>query len=121
MTSGAERRRAFQAYRDVNGERHHQSGDQQIGDGQTDDEVVGGRLEGPLPVNAQNDQHVAENGQQREEEEQKGPEVLGFVFVADGGAVVVRSVGVVVVLADPHVANGRTTVEDAASVSDGWY
>lgn len=44
----------------VDGERHHDDGDQQIGQRQRHNEVVGDGLQGALPIHGQNDQHIAE-------------------------------------------------------------
>lgn len=59
------------SYQYVNGKRHHDDGDQQIGQRQRHDKVVGDRLQGALSVHGKNDQHVAEqreNGEQQQNE-----------------------------------------------------
>jgi len=58
---------------DVYGERHNEDGDHQVGDGQRDDEEVGGGAQIALPVDAEADQHVAEDGHQRKGEHQQCP------------------------------------------------
>ena len=46
---------------DVDSKRHDEDGDHDIGDCQRHDEEVRRRAQTPLPVDAQTDQHVAEN------------------------------------------------------------
>ena len=60
-------------YQDVDTKGHDKSGDKKVGNGQTDDKVVGGCLQGSFTVDAENDEHIAEYCQKREEEEKQGP------------------------------------------------
>lgn len=61
----------------VDGERHYEHGDEQIGDGQAHDEVIGDRLQGPLSNHGQYNQHVAEQGQTGDDDEDQGPPTVG--------------------------------------------
>ena len=74
----------------VDGERHDGCRDEQVGHGQTDDEVVGGRLERPLAPHRQDDQYIAEHTEQRDQYQQQEP-VLTRRRVCRGA---VRGIGV---------------------------
>lgn len=66
-----------ETHQHVDGERHHEDRDEQIGDGQADDEVVGYRLQGPLSNHGKYNQHVAEQGQTGDDDEDQGPPTVG--------------------------------------------
>ncbi|TNN49474.1 hypothetical protein EYF80_040315 [Liparis tanakae] len=67
------------AYLCVNKQRHHQHRQQQVGEGQADDEVVGGGLQGLLQVHAQAHEHVpaGDHHDQQHPEEQRREVVAG--------------------------------------------
>lgn len=72
---------------DVEGQ--DEEGEQQIGHGEADDEVVGGGLERPLRADAQTDEPVAADDEEDEEdaEHQGGDAVAGYGGRGSGGAV----------------------------------
>jgi len=76
----------------VDGERHYHEGDQQVGQRQADDKVIGDGLQGPFPAHADYDQHVAEQREYREHDQPERPIVLddrdaGGLVVATGQVV----------------------------------
>ena len=72
-------------HQDVDGEGHDESGDEQVGNGQTDDEVIGGRLQRSLFVDTEDHQNVAEDGEEREEDEDESP-VVAFLQLETSAA-----------------------------------
>lgn len=56
-------------HQDINSKRHDENCDQKVCDGQADDEVVSGRLEGSLAEDSGYDEHVAEEGEEGKEDE----------------------------------------------------
>jgi len=58
---------------DVDGKRHDEHGDHDVGDGQRHDEVVGGRAQRRLAADAQHDQRVAEQRQRRDHDQHQRP------------------------------------------------
>jgi len=62
-------------YLDVDGERHDEHGDHEVGDGQRHDEVVGDGLQRTLRPDAEADQSVAERRRQRKHDQQQRPGV----------------------------------------------
>lgn len=72
---------------DVEGQ--DEEGEQQVGHGEADDEVVGGGLERPLRADAQADEPVAADDEEDEEdaEHQGGDAVAGSGGRGSGGAV----------------------------------
>ena len=61
---------------DVDGQRHHQDGNHNVGDCQRHNEIVGGRLQTSLALHSQHHENVTEHGQDRKHEQQQRPEVL---------------------------------------------
>lgn len=66
---------------------HDQRGHQQVSHGQADHQVVGGRLEGPLPQHSQTHQHVSKHDGQDEQREQHGV-VVTLILLRCLGALV---------------------------------
>lgn len=60
----------------VDGEGHDEHGDEEVGDTEAHDEVVGGGLETALTVDTEDDKDVAEEGEEREHDQDKGIVVL---------------------------------------------
>ena len=103
-------------HQNVDGERHYKDGDEEIGQREADNEVVGGRLEAALPVDSQDDKDVAEKGEEWKEDEDESPVVL-FGGVSGLGAVggdapVARAVGPV----EAVVGRERAVHQEAYSV-----
>ena len=67
--------RLVSIYLDVDGERHDENGDHDVGDRQRHDEVVGHRLQRLLAVDAHHHQHVAEHRQRRKHYQNQRPPV----------------------------------------------
>lgn len=67
-----------QTYQHIYGERHDEHGHQEVGEAEADDEVVGGGLQAALTVDAEDHQDVAEEGEEREDDEDEGVVVLGM-------------------------------------------
>ena len=57
----------------VDGKRHDEDGDHDVGDGERDDEVVGQRSQLFLAVDTQTHEEVTEHCEQREDEQQERP------------------------------------------------
>lgn len=68
-------------YLQVDDPGHNQRGHQQVGDGQADDQVVGGGLQSLLPRDGHAHQHVAEDDDEDEEGEQHGVVVVRVAVV----------------------------------------
>jgi len=58
---------------DVDGKRHDEQRDYDVGDGERDDEVVGHGVETPLENDADADEHVAEQCHGRKQQQQQRP------------------------------------------------
>lgn len=82
---------AWCTHQNVDGERHDHEGDQQIGQRQTDDKVIGDGLQGPFPAHTDYYQHVAEQREYWEHDQPERPIVLddddAGILVAPRGVV----------------------------------
>jgi len=63
-------------YQKVDSKWHHDHGDQEIGDGQRDYKIIRDRLQGALAAHGQDDQDVAEEGQDGEQNQDERPVVV---------------------------------------------
>lgn len=63
-------------YQDIHPKGHHDHGNQEVCDRQGDNKVVSDRVQGPFAHHRHDDQHVAEQGQQREDKQQQRPIVV---------------------------------------------
>lgn len=59
-------------YLKVYGERHDNDGHEKIGEGKADDVVVCSSLQRSLAVDGEDDQHITEEGEEREYQEEEG-------------------------------------------------
>lgn len=86
---GVEPAAAQCTHQHVDGERHDHEGDEQIGQRQADDKIIGDWLQGPFPAHADNYQHVTEQREYWEHDQPERPIVLdddddGLLVTASG-------------------------------------